>query len=57
VPEPTVGKVVEYLESKRGDPVSVGGLQMRWGATIQIDDAGGWSVVDEADWWKTMRGE
>lgn len=55
VAEPTVGKVVNYLEAQRGAPVNVMGMQMRWGATIHVDDAGNWDVIDEADWCKALR--
>ena len=55
--EPAIGEVVEYLEAQQGLPVNVGGMEMRWGATIAVDpETGEWSEVAVADWVKEQRG-
>jgi hypothetical protein len=53
----TVGRFVTYLESKGGEPVSMGGMSWRWGSTIEVDpDTGEWTEIAVADWAKELRG-
>lgn len=55
----TVGEFTQgleyYAKAVSEDWVDIGGgMQARWGLTIQIDDAGGWQTVSEANWSKAM---